>query len=292
MPTIRSTALAVTLGLLAPTALAQGTQEGVVDSAGARIHYRAQGSGPALLLIHGYPLSGDYFKNNQSVLSRTFRVITLDLRGFGQSTAPDANASVQVYAQDALAVLDTLGVQKAVIGGMSMGGPIVFELYRRAPERFGGMVLIATTANPASITEQNLWKGVGLQAQANGVPSIVPDLIKDMLTGKTQGQRPEQRAFLEGLMTRASLNGVLGGAATLANRPDSLPTLKTIRVPTLIVAGGEDTVYPPVFSQKMDQNIPNAELVAVPGAAHAVNIENAAAFNAALLKWAQRHALR
>ncbi|MBB5378035.1 pimeloyl-ACP methyl ester carboxylesterase [Deinococcus metalli] len=244
-----------------------------------------------MLLIHGFPLSGEYFKNNASVLSRTFRVITLDLRGFGQSAAPEAQASVQMYAQDALAVLDRLDVQKAIFGGMSMGGPVVFELYRRAPERFMGMVLIATTANPASITEQHLWTGIGAQAQANGVPSIVPELIKDMLTGKTRTQRPQLKAFLEGLMKQSSLNGVLGGSSTLATRPDSLPTLKTIRVPTLIVVGAEDTVYPPAFSQKMDQNIPNAQLVVVPGAAHAVNIENAAAFNAAVLQWARRNAL-
>ncbi|MEF2277384.1 alpha/beta hydrolase [Deinococcus sp. YIM 134068] len=289
-PTAALATLALSLGSL--VAAQAAPQEGVVEVNGARIAYKSQGQGPAMLLIHGFPLNGEFFKNNRSELSKSFRVITIDLRGFGRSTAPDGNGSVQTYAQDALAVMDRLGVQKAVIGGMSMGGPILFEMYRRAPERFNGMVLIATTANPPSITEQNLWKGVGLQAQANGVPSIVPDLIKDMLTGRTQQARPDLKAFLENLMRGASLNGVLGGSAALANRPDSLPTLRTIRVPTLIIAGGEDTVYPVVFSQKMQQNIPNAQLVVVPGAAHAVNIENAAAANAAILQWATRNRLR
>jgi len=279
--------------ILSSSALGQTSpamQEGFVDSNGARIHYSSMGQGPTMFLIHGFPLNGDFFKDNAPALSKNYRVVTIDLRGFGQSTTDAADpGSVGTYAGDALAVMDKLGVKKAVIGGMSMGGQIALELYRKAPERFSGLVLIATIANPASITEQNLWKGISLQAQAYGVQSIVPELIKDMITGKDTAARPELKKFLEGLMKQASLEGIKQGTNALATRPDSLPTLKTISVPTLIVVGREDTVYPVVFSLKMAQNIPGSQLVIVPGAAHAVNAERAAASNKAILDWASKN---
>lgn len=283
--------VALTAALIAlPQALAQTSQDGFVDVEGARIHYQSVGQGPAMFLIHGFPLNGDFFRDNAPALSRNYRVVTMDLRGFGQSTTdPSDPGSVSTYAGDALAVMDKLGVQKAVIGGMSMGGQIALELYRKAPERFSGMVLIATIANPASITEQNLWKGISLQAQAYGVKSIVPEFIKDMITGKDTASRPDLKKFLEGLMKQTSLDGVKQGTHALATRPDSLPTLKTIKVPTLIVVGQEDTLYPVVFSQKMAQNIPGSKLVVVPGAAHAVNAESAAASNKAILEWAAQN---
>lgn len=291
--------LALAFALLATSALAGGAegggrQEGTLDLNGAQIHYVSQGQGTPMLLIHGYPLSGELFKNNRGALARAgYRVITLDLRGFGQSRAPESDAgSIQTYAKDALALLDKLGIQKAIIGGMSMGGPTVFEMYREAPERFRGMILIDTLANPAGIPEQYLWKGMAAEAQANGPQALVNDLLKDMLTGKTRVNQPAQAAFLAGLVKQASVAGDVAGANALANRPDSLPTLKNIRVPTLILVGLEDTVYPPVFSRKMHQNIQGSTLVIIPGGAHATIFEKAGAANRAILDWARASRLR
>ena len=283
--------IAVTTALMAgSSALAQTTQEGFVDVDGARIHYSSTGRGPAMFLIHGFPLNGNFFRDNVAALSKNYQVVTVDLRGFSQSTTDKADpGSIGTYANDALAVMDKLGIKKAVIGGMSLGGQITLDLYRKAPERFSGMVLIATLANPASITEQNLWKGMSLQAQAYGVKSIVPELIKDMITGKTAASMPNTKKFIETLMKASSLEGIKQATNALATRPDSLPTLKTIRVPTLIVVGQEDTVYPMVFSQKMAQNIVGSKLVVVPGAAHAVNVEMANASNKAILDWAAQN---
>ncbi|WP_245895936.1 alpha/beta fold hydrolase [Deinococcus irradiatisoli] len=261
-------------------------QDGYAEVNGARIHYVVQGQGPAVLLIHGYPLSGELFSKNRDALSQSHKVITIDLRGFGKSTAPAEDpGSLSTYAKDALGVLDTLNVSKAVIGGMSMGGPIVFEMYRTAPERFSGMILIDTIANPASIVEQNLWKGMAQKAVTYGPQSLVDELLKDMLTGATRKNMPQQAAFLGDIVKQASIAGDVAGAKVLATRPDSVPTLKTITVPTLILEGLEDTVYPPVFSEKMHQNIAGSTLVVIPGAAHALTYEKADQVNQAMLSW-------
>ena len=261
-------------------------QDGYAEINGAKIHYTVQGQGQPVLLIHGYPLSGELFSRNVGALSQQHQVITLDLRGFGKSTAPEGEpGSLKSYAADALGLLDKLNVSKAVIGGMSMGGPIVFEMYRTAPERFSGMILIDTIANPASIVEQYLWQGMAQKAATYGPQSLVGELLKDMLTGATRKTMPEQAAFLGDIVKQASVAADKAGANVLATRPDSLPTLKTITVPTLILVGQEDTVYPPVFSEKMQQNIAGSSLVIIPGAAHALTYEKAAQVNQAMLKW-------
>ncbi|WP_027482836.1 alpha/beta fold hydrolase [Deinococcus pimensis] len=295
--------LALSLSLLAApaahaaqpsTALPAGARQGDLDIDGARIHYVSVGQGTPMLLLHGYPLSGELFARNRAALAAAgYRVITIDHRGFGRSTAPASNpGGINQYASDALKVMDRLGVQKAVIGGMSMGGPIVFEMYRRAPDRFLGMVLIDTLANPASVVEQNLWKGMAEKANTYGPQSLAPELLKDMLTGRTRLNNPADVAFLTGIVRQASVLGDVAGARALAFRADSVPTLPTIRVPTLIIEGVEDTVYPPEFSMKMRQNIPNSRVVLIPGAAHAAIFEKANEANRAILDWARASNLR
>ncbi|MBB5234739.1 pimeloyl-ACP methyl ester carboxylesterase [Deinococcus budaensis] len=290
--------LAALSATLLGTALAGGStapqQMGDLDVNGARIHYVSQGSGTPMLLLHGYPLSGELFSRNRDALAAAgYRVITIDHRGYGRSTAPASDpGSLATYAQDALAVMDQLNVPRAIIGGMSMGGPIAFEMYRRAPERFLGLILIDTIANPASLVEQNLWKGMAQKAAQFGPQSLAPELLKDMLTGQTRVTRRADVTFLTDIVKQASVAADVAGANVLATRPDSIPTLKTITVPTLIIEGLEDTVYPVEFSQKMQQNIAGSKLVILPGAAHAAIFEKASAANTAILNWARANNLR
>ncbi|UQN08038.1 alpha/beta fold hydrolase [Deinococcus sp. QL22] len=285
--------LASLSAVISSTALAGGgtmpRQEGMLDVNGAQIHYVSVGTGIPMLLLHGYPLSGELFARNRDALAAAdYRVITIDHRGYGQSVAPASDAgSLKTYALDALAVMDQLNVPQAIIGGMSMGGPITFEMWRTAPGRFLGMILIDTLANPAGIVEQNIWKGMAQKASTFGPQSLAPELLKDMLTGDTRARRPADALFLTGIVSQASVAGDVAGATVLATRPDSIPTLKTITVPTLILEGLEDTVYPPEFSVKMQQNIAGSKLVIVPGAAHAAIYEKAGAMNAAIIAWAK-----
>ncbi|MBB6014947.1 alpha/beta fold hydrolase [Deinococcus radiopugnans] len=284
--------LALTLTLLSGAALAGGNdgmrQEGMLAVNGAQIHYVSQGSGTPMLLLHGYPLSGELFSRNRDALANAgYRVITIDHRGYGQSVAPaDDAGSIQTYAKDALAVMDQLNVPSAIIGGMSMGGPIVFEMYRTAPERFKGMLLIDTIANPANVVEKALWGGMAQKAVTYGPQSLVGELLKDMLTGVTRLNKPGDVKFLGDIVRQASVAGDVAGAKALSERLDSLPTLASITVPTLILEGVEDTVYPPPFAMKMQQNIAGSKLVLIPGAAHAAIYENAPAANRAILDWA------
>ncbi len=255
---------------------------------GARIYYEVHGEGEPIVLVHGYPLNSGLFRDNVGPLSEQYQVITVDLRGFGQSETPNAEGSVVTYASDVLAVMDAVGADQAIIGGMSMGGPIVFEMYRQAPERFRGLILNDTIAAAATPSEAGLWGGVEEQAATLGVPSLVDFLMPDMLTADTRMNNPELVTYLGGLMKEASQDAAIAGATALATRPDSAATLTEITVPTLILTGHEDSLYPYEIAQSLNEGILNSELVLLPGAAHAAIIEAADQANAAILEWAGR----
>jgi len=253
---------------------------------GARIYYEVHGEGEPLVLVHGYPLNGRLFRDNVGPLSEGFQVITLDLRGYGQSETPSSEGSIATYAADVFAVMDEVGVDQAIIGGMSMDGPIVFEMYRQAPERFRGMILNDTIAAGAVPAEAGLWQGVGQQAGELGVASLVDFLMPDMLTADTRMNNPELVEYLGSLMEQASQEAAIAGAEALETRPDSAATLSEITVPTLILTGIDDSLYPYEIAQSLHEGILNSELVLLPGAAHAAIIEAADEANAAILEWA------
>ena len=282
MPVLAGIAL---LAVSTGSASAQA-QSGSVQVGSATIAYRVQGHGPAMMLVHGYPLSGELFAKNRAALARRYTVVTPDLRGFGNSKAPDTKGGVKLYAKDMLAVMDHLHVRKAIIGGMSMGGPVVLEMYREAPQRFRGMVLIDSTTFPANDVEKAQWPGFGQQARDQGVASMIPVLMPQMLTTKTRTSNPALVRFIGGIVRKGSVNAAVGGGETLATRPDSRPMMAHVNIPVLIVVGQDDPIYPLEMAQRMHQDIPGSHLTVVPGAAHAAIIEKPEACNRAIAAWA------
>jgi len=252
------------------------------DVGGAHIFYQVAGQGTPLVLIHGYPLSGALFKHQLAGLSSQFKVITLDLPGFGKSLAPDATGSIQGYAQYVLALMDHLGIQTAIIGGHSMGGQITLELYHEAPQRFTGMVLIDTNPMKASIVEQAEFPAFGAQAKQMGVSSIVPILAPQMVTGATLLRNENVAAGIMNILGEASVNGAIAGGQALATRPDYTALLGSIAVPTVVLVGVDDPVYGVSISQATAAAIPNAQLVIIPSAAHASIFERPREANAAI----------
>jgi len=270
-------------------AQADQRQGAYVDVNGARIFYQVAGQGTPLLLIHGFPLSGQLYQSQLAGLSNRFQVITPDLRGFGKSQAPDANASIEIYAKDMLALLDRLGIQTAIIGGHSMGGQITLEMYRERPDRFAGMLLIDTNPMAASFVEKGEWQGYRQQGVNAGVSSIVPIIEPQLLTGVTRALEITKSTTMMNILAEASVNGVLGGGQALATRADYTSLLGSINVPTLVLVGLEDPVYAFPVSQMTKAAIPNAQLAVILGASHASIFERPTLANDAILNWAATH---
>ena len=276
----------------AAQAQAADTRQGqYVDVDGAHLFYQVTGTGTPLLLIHGFPLDGQLYQGQLPQLGQRFQVITPDLRGFGKSTTPDAQGSIQRYARDMLGLMNQLGIRKAIIGGHSMGGQVVLQMYRQAPERFLGMILIDTNPMAASIEEQYEFPGFGAQAQQQGVPSIVPTLVAQFLTGTTRLNNPTATMTLMNILAEASLNGVVGGGQALATRPDFTALLPKIAVPTLVLVGVDDPVYGVEISQMTQAAIPGAVLGIIPQAEHTSIFEQPVIANSIITRWAVQHGL-
>jgi 3-oxoadipate enol-lactonase len=257
-----------------------------VEVNGARIFYEAAGDGPPMLLLHGYPLSGALFARVRDALQEEWTVITVDHRGYGLSEAPEVPDSIEVYAGDALAVLDHLGIDQAVIGGMSMGGPIALSMYQTAPDRFTGMILITTTAAAATPPEAGLWRGVETVIADQGLAPVIEALLPDMLSGETRLTDPAVADYLTAVMEDATVEAGRGGAIALAERPDFTALLAEIDVPTLVLAGLQDSLYPVAVAEEMVAALPDGTLAILPGS-HAAIFETPGEAATAIQDWAR-----
>ena len=273
-------------GTSAARAQDQGTQSSIADINGARIAYTITGaSGPTIVLIHG----NLFEKQRRALSAASYRVITVDLRGFGDSTAPDDQGSIDLYVDDVLALLDRLGVSQAIIGGHSMGGAITLRLYQRAPGRFLGMILNDAAALAPPIVEQFMWRGYQEQTRQLDPSSVVPLLLPEFLTGLTRSTRPTLVTKVTNQILAASRNGLVGGAHALETRPDLRGVFGNITVPTLILEGEEDSLTPMEQAVGLNRAIASSTLTIIPGASHGVIREAAAASNAAILDWLARN---
>ena len=258
---------------------------------GIRLAYSDTGEGsPVVLLVHGFPLNRSMWDPQRGALrSIGARVIAPDLRGFGASEAgPAGPLTMDQHADDLVGLLDALGVREPVVYvGLSMGGYVGFAVWRRHPERVRAFVLADTRATADTPAGRNDRLRIALLAEELDSPqpameAMLPRLFSPHLRA---GALPEQ--LVRGMMASSSPRAVADGQRGLAARADSLSTLATISVPTLVIVGEHDVLTPPDESRRIAESIPGARLVTIDQAGHMSNLENAEAFNEAMLGFLQ-----
>jgi pimeloyl-ACP methyl ester carboxylesterase len=237
------------------------------------------GSGEPLLLVHGYPLSGRLWAPILPALRGEFRSIVPDLRGFGQSEA-SATADLARYVDDLVALLDHVGeTRPVVLVGMSMGGYIAFEFYRRHPDRLRAMVLANTRARADSEAERAARQETARRALREGAGSVAQEMAS-LLFGVHAAQALREE-WIE-RMSASDPRGIAAALEAMAQRPDSLETLAAAELPILIIAGADDTLTPLEEARRMQQAAPNARLVTLDQAGHMSPVEQPRPFVAAL----------
>ncbi|MBA3521956.1 MAG: alpha/beta fold hydrolase [Gemmatimonadales bacterium] len=248
-----------------------GTQRLTVN--GVNLSVDVRGKGPAVLFVHGYPLDRTIWAHQVASLEG-FRRIAPDLRGMGQSDAPDLGYSMGMYAADLAALLDTLEVDQVVLCGLSMGGYVAFEFLRRWPERVRGLVLLDTRAGPDSAEGKRARDAAAAVARERGAEAIAGAMLSQVLAAETTTRLPEMAERVRALMAATPVAGVVGALAAMRDRPDSTPLLPTLTdLPTLVIVGEHDELTPPEQARAMAGAIPRARLVVVPGAAHLPPLE-------------------
>ena len=249
---------------------------------GVNLAVEVRGEGPAILFIHGYPLDHTLWEHQLTHLDGWLRIAP-DLRGMGQSDAPDLGYSMATYADDLLALLNALGVERAVLCGVSMGGYIAFEMLRRAPERVRGAVLMNTRAEADTPEGRKARDSAGTQAREGGAVSVAAAMLPRLLAPTAPAQNPALVDRLRRMIEGTPLAGILGALGALRDRPDSMPLLPTLGgIPVLVVAGAEDQITPRERAKAMADAIPGARLVVLPGVGHLSPVERPEAVTAAL----------
>jgi 3-oxoadipate enol-lactonase len=236
------------------------------------------GEGPALLLLHAYPLDASQWDGQVAALSDRYRCLRPDFWGCGSSPAPGGEVTVDSYARDVLAELDSRDVRDFAVCGSSMGGYAAFALLRAAGERVRALVLVGTRASADSEGARAARATVAEQVRAGGVEAIVEPMTQSLLCARCRDE-VHIADPVRGRIRRWTVDGVLTVLQTLAGRPDSTDMLGRIGVPTLVVWGTDDAIVPAEESRAMASAIPHAELAEFAGAAHLVNLEQPQAFS-------------
>lgn len=244
------------------------------------LHYEERGAGPAVVWIHGFPLSSRLFDPQLEI--RGFRHIVPDLPGFGSSPANASVRSIDDYAAIVFALMDELAVDRAVLAGVSMGGYICFAAARMSPQRLAGLMLIDTKAAADSDEARLNRKKTADGVRANGVGVAVDQMLPKMFASKTYDSN---RALVDStrvMMEGSSREGVIAALGAMASRPDSTPLLGKLRIPSLIVVGDADSIASPDEAKAMGAAIPEARVVTIPEAGHLSNLERPVEVNRAI----------
>jgi pimeloyl-ACP methyl ester carboxylesterase len=247
-----------------------------------RLGYDDEGTGPAVVLLHGFPLGRWIWDGPRAALRDRYRVIAPDLRGHGESEVTPGPYAMDALAEDVARLLDGLGVERAVVGGLSMGGYVAFAFWRRFPERVRALLLCDTRAKGDDRGEKIMRQSTAQVALDRGTAAVVDGMLPKLLAPRTLAERPDLCAAVRARLSRTDPRAVAAALLGMKDRPDSTPTLATITVPTLFVVGHDDQLTPPPVAREMQAAIPGARLEVVADAGHLAPVEQPAATSAAL----------
>lgn len=232
----------------------------------------AIGDGGAVLFIHGFPLDRTMWKQVAGTLTGWRRIMP-DLRGAGLSEAPEGGYTMAAYADDMVALLEKLHVDRAVVCGLSMGGYVAFELLRRHPDRVRALILANTRAEPDDSAGREKRDQTIARVHRDGVAFLADDMMPRLLASESLKAMPDLVEQLREMIRAGRPPGIAGALAAMRDRPDSAPLLSSISVPTLVLAGAEDQLIPPATARAMADAIPGAQLAMVPHAGHLAPME-------------------
>jgi pimeloyl-ACP methyl ester carboxylesterase len=254
----------------------------MISSATVDLSHDEAGSGLPLVLLHAYPLSRLMFGQQVAGLADRVRVIAPDLRGFGESPLGSAEPSVDVMADDVTALLDRLGIDRAIVGGLSMGGYVAMAMLRRHPERLTAVVLMDSKASADEPAARENRERVARAVLDDG-PGTLRPMLSNLLGETTRTERPEVVEQVSSWIESVDPPAVAWAQRAMAARPDSFATLVAAQIPGFVVVGEEDTLTTHDDALAMAAAFANpAPVHVIPRAGHLSAVENPDAVTGAL----------
>jgi pimeloyl-ACP methyl ester carboxylesterase len=243
-----------------------------LDRDGLEIYYETHGEGPALILTHGYSATSQMWAGQIEALSKSHKLILWDMRGHGQSDYPadPAAYSEEATVADMAAILDAVGAPTAIIGGLSLGGYMSLAFHLAHPERTRALLIIDTGPGYKNDEARAGWNANALKTAERYETEGLGRLAAGSVEMRTSRHRDATGLALaaRGMLTQRD-------ARVITSLPE-------VAVPTIVIVGADDTPFL-AASDYMAAKIPGARKVVIPAAGHAANIDQPAAFNAAVL---------
>ncbi len=240
---------------------------------GVNLAVDVRGQGPAILFVHGYPLDHTIWEHQLAHLDGWMRIAP-DLRGMGQSDAPDLGYSMATYAEDLLALLTALGVERTVLCGLSMGGYVALEMVRRAPKRIRSLILMDTRADADSADGRRARDAAAAQAREGGAEAIAAAMLPRMLARTAPEEAPALVERVRRMMEATPVAGILGAITAMRDRPDSTGVLATLPGDaSLVLVGEDDQLTPPPLARALADALPGGRLAIIAGAGHLPPLE-------------------
>jgi 3-oxoadipate enol-lactonase len=250
---------------------------------GTRLAFVDRGRGTPVLLIHGFPLDHTMWDPQVEALAAGHRVLVPDLRGFGQSETGGEKTTMEELADDLAGVLNELGVDEpVVVCGLSMGGYVVFQFWRRYADRVRGLILCDTRAAPDSAEAASARLLTADRVLREGPAFLARSMLPKLLAASTFRREPALVEAIRVAIERADPRGVAAASRGMAERPDVTGLLPCINCPTLVVVGAEDAISPPAEMRAMAAAIPASRFVEIAAAGHMSPMEQPDEVSAAM----------
>jgi 3-oxoadipate enol-lactonase len=242
--------------------------------------YDDHGIGLPIIFLPAFPLNRSMWQGEIMTLlsDERYRLVALDWRGFGESEITNTVSTVELFADDVAGLMDSLGIQQAVLCGLSMGGYAAFAFLRKYPQRISGLILADTRPSVDTPESQANRENVARIAETQGTGAIADLLLPRVLSEYTRLHHPEVEMRVRQMIESATSQGIAAASRGMAQRADSTDLLATIACPTLIIVGEQDALTPPGATQEFAAQIPGAQLFVITNAGHLSNLEQPEAF--------------
>jgi 3-oxoadipate enol-lactonase len=247
--------------------------------------YKATGKGTPVVLIHGHPFDHTMWAPQIAAFSGLYQVITPDLRGYGKSALPDTAATTfEDYATDVLGLMDSLRIDSFHLGGLSMGGQIIMEIFRQAPERVKSLIFADTFAGLDTPQAKDARNKAATKLENEGMAGYADEVISKMITPAHVKSQPKVAAHVLKMMKSTSPLAAATAMRARSERIDYLNiVLPEIDIPTLVIVGRDDEFTPVAKAEELKKNLHNCKLVIIDDAGHMPNLEQPEQFNKVVL---------
>jgi 3-oxoadipate enol-lactonase len=245
----------------------------VIERDGIRISFDDKGSGSPVVLTHSYFCSGEMWRELVPQLVEAYRVVNVDLRGHGKSSAIGAPFSLYDLVDDIVRVLDSLDIERAAWAGLSVGGMVSMRAALTVPDRVAGLLLLDTHAGVETRMRRVKYAAMRTIARQFGLGAVLPAISRLMFGPTTRRMNRQLVSEWEEKFRSADLMSMLLYARCLVNRDSIVSRLGEVSVPALVIVGEEDAALPVYCAEEIAAGLPDARLVVVPEAGHLSALE-------------------